>query len=92
MPEGGRLGLRLEATDGAARLAIEDTGPGIPPAARARIFDLHFTTKTSGTGIGLYVARSITEAHGGQIAVDSESGQGSRFEISLPLAAAAVET
>jgi len=91
MPEGGRLDLRLEAADGAARLAIEDSGPGIPPAARARIFDLHFTTKTSGTGIGLYVARSITEAHGGAIAVDSESGRGSRFEISLPLATAAVE-
>jgi signal transduction histidine kinase len=91
MPEGGRLGLRLEAAEGAARLAIEDSGPGIPPSARARIFDLHFTTKTSGTGIGLYVARSITEAHGGGIAVDSESGRGSRFEISLPLATAAVE-
>ncbi len=92
MPEGGRLGLRLDTDDGAARLAIQDSGPGIPAAARARIFDLHFTTKTSGTGIGLYVARSVTEAHGGQIRVDSDPASGSRFEIRLPLAAAAIET
>jgi len=51
---------------------------------RARIFDMHFTTKTSGTGIGLYVARSIVEAHGGEISVASAPGRGSEFRLRLP--------
>jgi signal transduction histidine kinase len=54
---------------------------------RQRIFDLHFTTKAGGTGIGLYVARAIIESHGGEVAVDSTPGEGSCFQIRLPLAA-----
>lgn len=87
MPGGGTLALRLETRDGRADLAVSDSGPGIPEALRSHIFDMHFTTKTSGTGIGLYVARSIVEAHGGEIGVESRAGQGSEFHLRLPLVA-----
>ncbi|MBV8200777.1 MAG: hypothetical protein JOZ15_09150, partial [Acidobacteria bacterium] len=59
MADGGTLELRLEARAEQAEVLITDSGPGIPEELRPRIFDLHFTTKTSGSGIGLYVARSI---------------------------------
>jgi signal transduction histidine kinase len=66
-------------------LTVADTGPGIPPELRRRVFDMHFTTKTSGTGIGLYVARSVTEAHGGELEVETEPGRGTLFRFRLPL-------
>jgi|HubBroStandDraft_3_1064219.scaffolds.fasta_scaffold00984_8 signal transduction histidine kinase len=84
MAEGGALELRLEALADRAEVLITDSGPGIPEELRPRIFDLHFTTKTSGTGIGLYVARSIVEAHGGEISVGSAPGRGSSFRLRLP--------
>ncbi len=84
MSEGGALELRLDARPDEAEVLIADTGPGIPEEVRSRIFDVHFTTKTTGTGIGLYLARTIVEAHGGEISVDSEPGQGSRFRLRLP--------
>lgn len=88
MSEGGALRMRLDL-DGEERDAevlIGDSGPGIPEEVRPRIFDAHFTTKTSGTGIGLYLARSIIEAHGGQILVESAPGRGSTFRLRLPAA------
>lgn len=84
MSDGGALELRLEALAEHAEVRISDSGPGIPEEIRPRIFDMHFTTKTSGTGIGLYVARSIVEAHGGEISVGSAPGRGSEFRLRLP--------
>jgi signal transduction histidine kinase len=84
MSDGGALELRLEALPDHAEVSITDSGPGIPEAVRPRIFDLHFTTKNSGTGIGLYVARSIVEAHGGEISVGSAPGRGSEFRVRVP--------
>jgi signal transduction histidine kinase len=84
MSDGGALELRLEALPEEAEVLIADSGPGIPDEVRSRIFDMHFTTKTSGTGIGLYVARSIVEAHGGEITVASLPGGGSQFRLRLP--------
>lgn len=84
MSEGGALELRLDARPGEAEVLIADSGPGIPEEVRSRIFDIHFTTKTTGTGIGLYLARTIVEAHGGEISVESEPGRGSRFRLLLP--------
>jgi len=84
MSGGGALELRLEALPEHVEVLITDSGPGIPDEVRRRIFDLHFTTKTSGTGIGLYVARSIVEAHGGQITVGSAPGRGSEFRLRVP--------
>lgn len=83
MSDGGDLELRLAALPDEAEVWITDSGPGIPEEVRPRIFDMHFTTKTSGTGIGLYVARSIVEAHGGEISVESAPGR-NRFRLRLP--------
>jgi signal transduction histidine kinase len=85
MPDGGRLALSLERDGNRARLRIADSGPGIPPELRDRIFDMHFTTKESGTGIGLYVARSMFEAQGGTLGVGSSGAEGTTFELELPL-------
>jgi len=72
------------APDGGAALSVADDGPGIPPAERARIFTPFFTTKPSGTGLGLAVVQRIVDGHGGSIAVDPAPGQGARFTVRLP--------
>lgn len=84
MSEGGELEMTLEALPEEAEVRIRDTGPGIPEETLQRIFDMHYTTKTTGTGIGLYVARSIVEAHGGEIMVENRPGRGSEFRLRLP--------
>jgi len=84
MSEGGTLEMSLEGRSDEAEVLISDSGHGIPEELRPRIFEAHFTTKTTGTGIGLYVARSIVEAHGGEITVESVPGRGSTFRLRLP--------
>jgi C4-dicarboxylate-specific signal transduction histidine kinase len=70
------------------RIAVSDTGPGIPPEIEARVFDPFFTTKEvgSGTGLGLSITYSIVKEHGGEIWVSSRRGSGATFEIELPAA------
>lgn len=85
MPNGGDLVLTLGKNGHEGCLQVCDTGPGIPSSLKNQIFNLHFTTKKKGTGIGLYVTRSIIEKHGGRISVKSEPGKGTCFEITLPL-------
>ncbi len=72
---------------------VEDTGMGIPPLVRERIFEPFYTTKPigQGTGLGLSICREIVDAHGGELLLQSEVGRGSTFTIVLPLAEAAVE-
>lgn len=71
--------------DGAGHLVVvEDQGPGIAPEHLARVFDLYFTTKADGTGVGLAVTHQIVEAHGGSIEVDTEVGRGTRMIVRLP--------
>ena len=94
MPEGGRLTLRTGVDGGAwVRLAVEDTGHGIPAEIRARIFEPFFTTKDAGkgTGLGLSVVHGIVTRHGGTVEVESRSGAGTTFSIRLPRAAALPE-
>lgn len=90
MPEGGELELTISAAEagGRAVVTVADTGPGIAPALRERIFDLHVTTKPAGDGIGLYVARSVLESHGGELRLVSGRPRGTAFELVLPLAPA----
>jgi signal transduction histidine kinase len=86
MPHGGALGMALDAHDGQARIAIRDSGPGMAPEVLAKMYSMYFTTKSGGTGIGLYVARSAVESDGGEIQVESRCGEGTCFTVSLPLA------
>lgn len=72
-----------------ARLAVEDHGPGVPPADQARIFErferiVSGGPKVSGVGLGLWIARSFVEAHGGTIAVANREGGGAAFTVTLP--------
>src|SRR5262249_50942970 len=66
----------------AVRLVVQDSGPGIAPALRERIFEPFFSTKDHGTGLGLAVVRQIVESVGGRIGVVSAPGEGTRMEVS----------
>lgn len=76
--------LCREADDGWIEVGVWDTGTGIPPENMERIFDLYFTTKPEGTGLGLSLVQRIVSEHGGRIVVESEPGKGSLFWMRLP--------
>jgi len=88
MPNGGRLTIQTKASDKFVSLIAEDTGVGIKEKIMKQIFLPFFTTKDvgKGTGLGLPVVHGIVASHGGSINVDSKVGQGTRFEIQLPIA------
>jgi signal transduction histidine kinase len=85
MPSGGALSVRARRDDGRLRMEVHDTGGGISPAQQARLFHLFATTKSTGTGLGLAVAKKIVERHGGTISAQSTVGEGSCFTVMLPL-------
>ena len=86
MPEGGTLTLKANTSNGDFLISITDTGVGIAPENRRRIFEPYFTTKAKGSGLrGLAIARRIIEAHGGKITVSGEADHGCCFQIALPL-------
>jgi C4-dicarboxylate-specific signal transduction histidine kinase len=74
---------RVDA-DGAVAVAVEDRGPGVDPEAAERLFDPFFTTKPNGMGMGLSIATSIAEAHGGRLSVSPGSVGGAVFQLLLP--------
>jgi two-component system sensor histidine kinase PilS (NtrC family) len=85
----GAVRVRCAPTpEGGAELSVEDDGPGIAPADQDRLFTPFFTTKPEGTGLGLATVHRIVDAHGGTVAVASSPGQGARFTVRLPPAAA----
>jgi signal transduction histidine kinase len=86
MPEGGTLRVVLEEQRKFAVLRIADQGPGIPEEIRERIFDLYFTTKTGGSGIGLAMTYRILQLHYGSIELESSLGRGTEFLLRIPLA------
>lgn len=88
-PDGGRIELRLAAGNGQVAVEVVDTGPGIAPADRERIFDPFISHDLDGTGLGLPIARELALALGGQIELRSVPGEGSTFRLVLPLARAA---
>ncbi len=89
MPHGGLLEVatELDSAAGQAYIRVRDTGQGIAPDVLSQIFDPFFTTKEDQqrTGLGLAVARSIIEQHGGEITVQSTPGQGTQFVVALPV-------
>jgi signal transduction histidine kinase len=87
MPHGGALRLTASASARAwVEVRIEDSGVGIPPQNLQKIFDLYFTTKDHGTGIGLSVVYRIVQLHDGAIEVESTPGRGTTFKVLLPKA------
>jgi signal transduction histidine kinase len=86
MPSARRkIAVRTRRTDDFAEVSISDAGPGIPPDKLKEVFDPFFTTKAQGMGIGLSIARTIVEAHNGQISAENQTGGGAIFHIQLPL-------
>ncbi len=88
MPEGGTLRVVLEEQRKFALLRVADQGPGIPDDIREKIFDLYFTTKSGGSGIGLAMTYRILQLHYGSIEVQSSPEHGTEFLLRIPLAAA----
>lgn len=86
MPDGGHLILTTERRGECAEIRVQDTGQGIAPEYRPRIFQLFFTTRPGGSGIGLASAYKAVQLHDGSIEFDSEVGRGTTFRIELPLA------
>ncbi len=87
MPQGGTLELTLSRRGDMAEITVGDTGRGIPPENRQKVFQLFFTTRPGGNGIGLASTFRIVQLHNGSIDFTSEVGRGTTFRIELPLAA-----
>ena len=84
MEQGGRLQIRTELASGACLVTIRDQGGGIPDELRNKIYNLHFTTKSSGSGIGLAMTFRVVQLHGGTIDFTSRSGEGTEFQLRFP--------
>ena len=82
-----RLTVVGARVDRFAEVSVSDTGPGIPPDKLKEIFDPFFSTKEKGMGMGLSIARTIVEAHGGQLTAENRAGRGAMFRMRLPLVA-----
>jgi len=84
-PDGGRIELALDQSNGDVSVDVLDTGPGVPPAEHARIFEAFVSDDLNGTGLGLPIARELALALGGRIDLQSQVGSGSRFRLVLPV-------
>jgi two-component system sensor histidine kinase AtoS len=88
--ETGRITVRLRRAGGSRlQIEVEDTGPGVVPEIRDRIFEPFFSTKTAGSGLGLALVKRIAEDHGGGVALEDAPGGGTRAVLWLPLTAPA---
>jgi len=83
---GGDIIVKTFTEAGHAFLDVSDTGPGLTADEQDKIFAPFYSTKSTGSGLGLASARNITEAHGGEISVQSNPGRGTNFRIKIPLA------
>ena len=85
MPDGGSLHVRTWGTGDRVRIEVRDTGGGIPADVLPRIWDPYFTTRESGTGLGLPTVKRILAEHGGDVGVESRLGHGTTFTLTLPV-------
>ena len=83
-PDGGRIELGLPQENGTVAVSVADSGPGITPEERERIFRPFWSRAGEGTGLGLPIARELAQALGGELMLESQLGKGSRFELRLP--------
>lgn len=88
MVNGGELIIQVSTLPDGGVVEVIDTGPGIPADQLGRVFDVYYSTKKHGTGLGLATTRRIIHEHGGTIRLESEVGKGTRFVITMPLATA----
>ena len=84
MPSGGSIDVTLDSHEGGARLRVRDSGVGMDAGEQAHLFDLFYTTKQGGTGLGLPLTQQIVLAHGGRIRCESERDKGTTFELWFP--------
>ena len=85
MSDGGSILIESSTAPGVVRISITDSGPGIAEESIQHLFEPFWTTKTTGTGLGLAVSYRIIEAHGGTLSVESPPAGGCRFIITLPV-------
>jgi signal transduction histidine kinase len=81
---GGRLRVAVESATDSVVLVVEDNGPGIPPEVREKVFQLYFTTKEKGSGIGLAMTYRAVQLHNGTVEFESEAGKGTTFRMKFP--------
>ena len=82
--KGGTVSLSLVAHDDAAEITIRDSGPGVVESERERIFEPFYSTKATGTGLGLALVKRFVEETGGSVVCCEESGSGACFRVVLP--------
>jgi len=87
LPPSAERRIKISTARGgnSACLAVSDVGPGIPVDQLKEVFEPFFTTKPKGMGMGLSIARTIVEAHGGQLSAENLVGRGAAFHMRLPL-------
>jgi two-component system NtrC family sensor kinase len=85
MPNGGPVSIRVQTRDAGVLIAIADSGVGMKPEQSQRVFDLFYTTKNYGSGLGLSLAQQIVLSHQGRISCQSQPGHGTTFEVWLPV-------
>ncbi|GHV00960.1 hypothetical protein FACS189483_11200 [Spirochaetia bacterium] len=82
---GGELTIKTECTDTDIQISVRDSGVGIPEENLSKIFEPYFTTKETGSGLGLTLVFKIIREHRGEVTVQSKSGEGTCFTITLPV-------
>jgi two-component system sensor histidine kinase HydH len=84
-PGGGHITLAAQRVDAEVEISVTDEGVGIPEELLPRVFDLYFTTKEDGSGIGLAVVQQVVQLHGGRIRLRSAPGEGTQITLELPV-------
>jgi signal transduction histidine kinase len=92
MPQGGTLSIRASKEDDEIMVEVRDQGSGIPAEIRDKIYDLYFTTKKTGTGIGLAMTYKVMQLHHGSVDFESGDGRGTSFRLRLPLLGAVTDS
>jgi len=82
---GGLIVVETATDNGFVSVSVHDNGPGIAPEDQSKVFDPFYSTRSEGTGLGLTMVHRIVDEHSGHIEVESESGAGTRFTVSLPV-------